>query len=193
MAAPQVLAFAGSSREESYNRRLLANAVPLLEAEGVGCTLIELRDYPLPIYDGDLEAARGVPDNAIELRALFKAHRGLLIAAPEYNSSVSPLLKNTIDWVSRPVPREPGSLPFQDKLAALLSASPGGFGGLRGLAALRPVLVTLGVVVLPQQFCLAQAHAAFTDDGGLGDGQARERLQAVLRALARWLRASGGP
>ncbi len=188
----QLLAFAGSSREESFNRRLLAIAVAMLEAEGIGCTLIELADYPLPIYDGDLEAARGVPENAVKLRALFKAHRGLLIAAPEYNSSISPLLKNTLDWVSRPVPGEPGSLPYQDKLAALLAASPGALGGVRGLAALRSILVTLGVMVLPQQFGLAQAHDGFAADGSLRDARARERLHSVLAALARWLRAAAG-
>ena len=196
----QLLAFAGSSREESFNRRLLAIAVAMLEAEGIGWDApapfapdrIELADYPLPIYDGDLEAARGVPENAVKLRALFKAHRGLLIAAPEYNSSISPLLKNTLDWVSRPVPGEPGSLPYQDKLAALLAASPGALGGVRGLAALRSILVTLGVMVLPQQFGLAQAHDGFAADGSLRDARARERLHSVLAALARWLRAAAG-
>ena len=99
--APRILAFAGSAREESFNKRLVRVAAAGAEAAGVACTVLDLRDFPLPIYDGDLEAAEGLPENAKRLRELFLAHQGLLIASPEYNSSISPLLKNTLDWVSR--------------------------------------------------------------------------------------------
>ncbi|MDJ0927584.1 MAG: NAD(P)H-dependent oxidoreductase [Gammaproteobacteria bacterium] len=184
----RILAFAGSTRTDSFNRKLVKAAVTAAESTGVGCTLIELADYSLPIYDGDLEAADGVPANALELRRLFKEHQGFLIAAPEYNSSVTPLLKNTIDWVSRPVDGEPGGLPYQGKVAALLSASPGALGGLRGLAALRPILTTLGTVVIPQQFALGRAGNAFDDDGQLPAGAERDRVESVVAALAEWVK-----
>ena len=184
----RVLAFAGSARVESLNRKLIGAAADAAEAAGVDCTLIELADYPLPLYNGDLEAAEGVPANALELRKLFKAHQGLLIAAPEYNSAVTPLLKNTIDWVSRAVDGEPGALPYRGKIAALLSASPGALGGLRGLAALRPILTTLGTLVIPQQFALGRAGAVFDDNGQLPPGPERERVESVVAALAEWLR-----
>lgn len=183
----KILAFAGSARRDSFNKRLVRVAVRGAEDAGVACTVLDLRDHPLPIYDGDLEAADGVPPVARSLRDLFSEHQGLLIASPEYNSSISPLLKNTIDWISRSPDGSPGLRPFEDKVAALVSASPGGLGGLRGLAVVRSLLGNIGVTVLPGQVAVGNAGTAFADDGSLIDAGMSERVQAVGSALARML------
>ena len=181
--SPKTLVFAGSTREASFNRRLAAAAATRLEAAGGTATLLELSDYPLPLYDGDLEARDGLPGPALELREIFMAHQGLLISAPEYNSSITPLLKNVIDWVSRAPDGEQGLAPYRGKCAALVSASPGGFGGMRGLAAVRSILGSIGVTVLPGQFALARAHEAFAPDGSLADDGQGARLDGVVGAL----------
>ena len=156
----KILAFAGSLRHDSWNRKLLRAAVDAARAAGGDVTLIELADYPLPLMDEDLEAREGLPDNAQRLKALFKDHDAFLIASPEYNSSIPPLLKNTLDWVSREWQGESGLVPYRDKLAAIIAASPGQFGGMRMLPHLRQVLNTLGVLVLPGQFSLPHAGTA---------------------------------
>ena len=181
--SPRTLVFAGSTREGSFNRRLAAAAASRLEAAGGAATLLELSEFPLPLYDGDLEARDGLPAPALQLREIFLAHQGLLIAAPEYNSSITPLLKNAIDWVSRAPEGEQGLAPYKDKCAALVSASPGSFGGMRGLATLRSILSSIGVTVLPGQFALARAHEAFAADGSLADAAQQARLDGVVGAL----------
>jgi len=163
---PKILAFSGSIRRESWNRKLIRVAVDATRAAGGDVTLIDLADYPLPLYNGDLEERDGLPDNAQRLKALFKEHDALLIASPEYNSSMPPLLKNTLDWVSREWQGESGLVPYQNKVAAILAATPGTFGGMRMLPHLRQVLNTLGVLVLPGQFSLAHADAAFDPENG---------------------------
>src|SRR5437660_769473 len=137
--AAKILAFAGSAKKDSYNKKLVAIAVEGARAAGAEVTLIDLKDYPLPIMDEDLEK-EGTPANATKLKELFKAHDALLIASPEYNSSITPLLKNTIDWVSRPAPGEKPLAAYTGKVALLIAASPGGFGGLRGLVTVRSIL-----------------------------------------------------
>jgi NAD(P)H-dependent FMN reductase len=181
MSKPRLLAFAGSARSGSLNRKLLAVAA---EAAGAGVTLLDLRDYPLPLYDGDLEAAEGLPPNALRLKQLFLEHQGLLIAAPEYNSSITPLLKNTIDWVSRSAPGEAPLAAYKGKVAALLSASPGSLGGLRGLQVLRLCLSSIGVLVLPDQVAVPSAHEAFAEDGSLKDAKRQAAVTALARKLA---------
>ncbi|MHB0982569.1 MAG: NADPH-dependent FMN reductase, partial [Thiobacillus sp.] len=163
---PKILAFSGSIRRDAWNRKLIQAAVDATRAAGGNVTLIDLADYPLPLYNGDLEDRDGLPDNALRLKALFKEHDALLIASPEYNSSVPPLLKNTIDWVSREWQGESGLAPYQNKVAAILAASPGTFGGMRMLPHLRQILNTLGVLVLPGQFSLAHADTAFDEENG---------------------------
>ena len=170
---PKILAFSGSIRRESFNRRLIRLAADATRAAGGDVTLLDLADYPLPLYDGDLEARDGLPDNALRLKALFKEHDAFLIASPEYNSSIPPLLKNTIDWVSREWQGESGLVPYQDKVAAIVAASPGQFGGMRMLPHLRQVLNTLGVLVLPGQFSLAHADKAFDEETGALKSPAR--------------------
>ncbi len=163
---PKILAFSGSIRRDSWNRKLIQAAVDATRAAGGDVTLIDLADYPLPIYNGDLEDKEGLPDNALRLKALFKEHDALLISSPEYNSSIPPLLKNTIDWVTREWQGESGLVPYQNKVAAIMSASPGSLGGMRMLPHLRQILNALGVLVLPGQFALAHADTAFDAENG---------------------------
>lgn len=189
---PRILAFAGSARAGSFNRKLIRIAVGGARAAGAEVTLLELKDYPLPLYDGDLEAAEGLPPNARKLKEMFLAHEGLLIAAPEYNSSITPLLKNTIDWVSRSAPGEASLACYDGKVAALMSASPGGLGGLRGLMVVRLCLSNIKVLVLPDQVAVATAHEAFAEDGRLKDEKreaAVARLGATLAQTIAKLRA----
>jgi len=181
---PRVLAFAGSARAGSLNRKLIRIAADGARAAGAEVTLLELREVPLPLYDGDLEAADGLPVNARKLKELFLAHHGLLIAAPEYNSSITPLLKNTIDWVSRSAPGEASLACFEGKVAALVSASPGTLGGLRGLFALRLCLSNIRVLVLPDQVAVPAANEAFTDDGRLKDEKRQAAVARVGATLA---------
>lgn len=170
---PKILAFSGSIRRDSWNRKLIQSAADAARAAGGDITLIDLAEYPLPLYNGDLEDQDGLPDNALRLKALFKEHDALLIASPEYNSSIPPLLKNTLDWVSREWQSESGLVPYQNKVAAILGASPGSLGGMRMLPHLRQILNALGVLVLPGQFSLAHADEAFDPENGALKSPAR--------------------
>ena len=184
---PKILAFSGSIRRDSWNRKLIRSAVDACRAAGGDVTLIDLADYPLPLYNGDLEDQDGLPDNALRLKALFKEHAALLIASPEYNSSMPPLLKNTLDWVSREWQGESGLVPYQGKVAAIMGASPGSLGGMRMLPHLRQVLNALGVHTLPGQFSLANAEEAFDPENGALKSPAR--LHGLLDELVRTTRA----
>ena len=188
MATPRILAFAGSLRKDSYNKKLVQIAVPAARAAGAEVTYIDLRDYPLPIFDEDLEKAAGMPDNGQKLKKLFIEHDGLLIAAPEYNSSITAVLKNTIDWVSRPAPGEAPLIGFTGKIATLMSASPGGLGGLRGLVHVRAILGNIGVVVLPDQFAIIRAFEAFNPDGTLKDAKQQAGVEGLGKTLAAFLK-----
>jgi chromate reductase len=180
----RLLVFAGSAREGSLNRRLAAAAAGVAEAAGAAVTLADLRDFPMPLYAGDLEAASGMPEPAYRFRALMAGHDAFLIASPEYNSSLSPLLKNTLDWASRKHPADTAPVPaFRGKVAGIMSASPGRLGGIRGLPHLRQVLTTLGVLVVPQQLALHSAADAFAEDGSsLRDPAQGALLAAVVRS-----------
>lgn len=187
-AAPRILAFAGSTRRESLNRKLLAVAVRGAEAAGAVCTLASLGELAIPLYDGDLEA-KGMPEGARELRRLFLANDGLLIASPEYNGSLTGVLKNAIDWTSRSDEGPRADLaPFRGKTVALVSASPGNLGGLRSLVHVRQVLAGLGCLVIPEQLALARAADAFAPDGSLLDPGRRARAEAVGARLAEVIR-----
>ena len=179
MSKPKILAFAGSTRNGSWNQKLLDVAVGMANESGAEVTSIKLADYELPLFDQDLEASSGLPEQAIELKKLFGEHSGLLLACPEYNSSITPVLKNVIDWVSRPASQDETALAaYQGKTAAIISASPGGFGGLRGLRHVREILSNIKVLVCPGQFALASAHEAFDDSGAL----AQERQATMLKS-----------
>lgn len=188
---PRILAFAGSVRSESLNKKLVRVAAEGAREAGAEVTLLDLRDYPLPLYDGDLEEREGLPENVRRLKALFLEHRGLLISCPEYNSSITPLLKNTIDWVSRPEPGEGPLACFQDKVASLMSASPGALGGLRGLVHVRAILGNIRVLVLPDQVAVPKAQDAFAEDGSLREEKLRHSVGQLGRNLCEVLQRLG--
>ena len=183
----KILAFAGSTRRDSWNKKLLHIAIQGARSAGAQVTLIDLKDFPLPLYDGDLEATAGVPENALKLKELFKSHQGLLLACPEYNSSITAVLKNTLDWVSRPVPDEPPLAAFKGKVVTLISASPGALGGLRGLVHVRAILGNIGCIVLPDQQAVSKASEAFNDTGGLKDEAMQKRIEGLGAQLAQFL------
>jgi chromate reductase, NAD(P)H dehydrogenase (quinone) len=187
MAKPKLLAFAGSTRTDSFNKKLVRVAAASAEAAGVEVTVVDLRDYPMPLYDGDLEAKEGLPAQAKRFRDLMLAHQGLLISSPEYNSSISAVLKNAIDWASRPVPGEESLACFNGKVAGLVAASPGALGGLRGLVHLRSILGNINVIVVPQQAAVSKANDAFNADGSLKDAGDKKKVDSVAGAVARLL------
>lgn len=188
---PAILAFAGSTRLDSFNKKMVRIAADGARAAGAKVTLVDLRDYAMPLYDGDLEAAEGLPQTAQSFKNLMISHDGFLIAAPEYNSSISAVLKNTIDWVSRPVPDEPRLVAFQGKAAVLMSAAAGGFGGVRSLAHVRSILANIGVLVLPEQVTLSQAMQAFQPDGSFQDAGMQARVAGLGARLATMLQQIG--
>jgi NAD(P)H-dependent FMN reductase len=184
---PRILAFAGSTRRDSFNKKLVSVAVKGARDAGAEVALIDLKDFPLPLFDQDFEAEQGMPDNGKKLKQLFIDHDGLLISAPEYNSSITAVLKNTIDWVSRPAPDEPPLVAFRGKVATLMSASPGALGGLRGLVHVRSILGNLGVIVLPDQIAVPRAHEAFNPAGALLDPKQQAGIEGLGKTLASFL------
>jgi len=187
MKAIRILAFASSTRRESFNKKLVAIAAQGAREVGAEVMLIDLKDFPLPLYDQDLEAEQGMPENGKKLKKLFIDHDGLLIASPEHNGSFPAILKNAIDWVSRPAPGEPSLAAFRGKAAALMSASPGALGGRRGLDHIRSILGNMGVIVLPDQIALAKAHEAFQPDGSLVDPKRQAGVEGLGKTLASFL------
>jgi chromate reductase len=167
--AVRVLVFAGSARRESLNKKLARVAAQKAKAAGADATFIDLHDFPMPVYHGDLEAESGMPESALKLRELFISHQALIVVSPENNQSITALLKNTIDWLSRDIGDGKGTnnglAPFRGKVAALLAASPGPYGGVRHLPHLRQSLGGLGVLVLGTQIALVRAHEAFDEAG----------------------------
>lgn len=189
MSTPKILAFAGSTRTDSFNKKLIRVAADAARAAGADVTLIDLRDFPMPLFDGDLEDKEGLPENARKLKELFRAHDSLLISSPEYNSSITGVLKNTIDWVSRTeTDDEPALVAYRGKTAALLAASPGALGGLRGLVHLRAILGNIGVIVLPDQVAVPKAYEAFDDNGSLKDERTAKQVKGVAEALVTFLK-----
>lgn len=178
-----LLAFAGSTRANSFNRRLIGVAADVAREQGAEVNHIELADFDLPLYNADLEA-QGTPRDVVRLKELFFEHPAWLIASPEYNGSYTGLLKNTIDWVSSPIKGDAtwgsGGKPFAGKVAGLLSASPGALGGLRSLGHLTPLLMNLKCWVAPQQFALAKAGEALDADGQLVDPKHQANVKAVV-------------
>jgi chromate reductase len=189
MTKPSILAFAGSARKESFNKKLVRAAAEGARRAGADVTVVDLMDYPLPLFNEDLEREAGPPENALKLKQLFLEHAGLLISAPEYNSSITPLLKNTIDWVSRSTDGEPPLAAYRGKVAAIMAASPGALGGLRGLVHVRSILSSIGVLVLPDQIALPRAFEAFNDAGNLNDEKQQAKIDGLSNALAKTVTA----
>lgn len=190
MIKPKILAFSGSARKNSYNQQLVEIAAQGAEQTGAEVTVINLADFPMPIFNQDDEAEHGLPEAARAFKQLLIAHDGFLIASPEYNSAFSPLLKNAIDWASRREGDEASLLAYRGKAAAIMAASPGALGGLRGLVFLRLLLSNIGVTVLPEQQAVVQADKAIHADGYLNDAQLQAavinlgiRLTDVVRKL----------
>ena len=180
MAKVKILALVGSTREGSFNKKLLAVSAAGAHEAGAEVTVVDLREFPLPFYDGDLEEKGGLPENAKKLKQLFLQNHGLLIASPEYNSSISGVLKNALDWVSRAESdSEPALSAFQGKTAAIIAASPGGLGGIRGLVHLRSILGNIQVTVLPEQLTISGAGDAFNPDGSLKSSRHTESAKRI--------------
>ncbi|EAV43580.1 predicted flavoprotein [Stappia aggregata IAM 12614] len=183
MRNPKILVCSGSVRGGSFNGKLAALAAKKLAILDADVTHLSLKDYPLPIYDGDLEETSGAPENARKLKRLFLANDGVFLSCPEYNAGVTPLLKNTLDWISRV--KEPGD-PYRNKMFALGSASPGAYGGMRGLIGMRTILeVGLGAMVLPQMVAVSKAASAFDDKGELSDERVGGQLDKLVEGLLR--------
>lgn len=180
----KILFFAGSARKDSVNKKLAKSAFEYALTKKVDATLLDLQAYPLPIFDEDLESAEGLPENAKTLKQILSDHDGFFIASPEYNSGYSALLKNTIDWCTRTETKDEKPLQvFKGKVAALGAASPGGYGGLRGLVPLRMLLGNIGVHVTPTQIAVAGAFSAFDDHGALVNDPQRALLESVVDEL----------
>lgn len=180
----RLLVIAGSTRTGSLSKQLARAACGLAQAAGHAATFVDLREFEMPLYDGDLEEARGLPEGAVRLRALLKSHEAVVVATPEYNASLPAVLKNALDWTSRPYAAEPGVSVWKGKVAALLASSPGALGGQRALVHLRQVLMNLGVLVVTEQFALGQADKAFAADGSLADAKAAASVRALVERLA---------
>ena len=182
----RLLFFAGSTREGSLNRKLASLARHIAAANGIEAVLAELKDYPMPIYNGDLEAKEGRPERARAFKALLSEYQGVFIAIPEYNSSVTPLLKNTLDWVTRVREKgETGLEVYRSRVFAISGASPGHYGTMRGLLHLRQILeVGMGASVIPQQIAVPRAMDAFEPDGSLKDTAQQTLCKRVVEALA---------
>ena len=184
MSALKILVIPGSLRTGSHNARLAAAAAHELAQAGAEVTRISLSDFPLPIYDGDLQSKSGVPKHAVNLKRMISAHHGVLIVTPEYNSSVPPLLKNTIDWVSRVQdPHESRGQVFRDRAFAIAAASGGRLGGTRALSALRLILTACHAAVVPNQLALSFADEAYDDTERLKHPADIEAMSAMVRQL----------
>ena len=176
----KILVLAGSTSSKSYNRKLAqfaASCIP--EAEH-----IELSDFEMPLYNADLEADKGLPESAVRLKKLFIECDGFCLACPEYNSCITPLFKNTLDWISRKESEdEPNLVAYKGKIAALISASPGALGGMRSLVTTRLMLSNIGTLVLPTQVCIPKAYEAFDDAGQLVDESKTNAIKNLMREL----------
>ena len=178
----RLVALAGSTREQSFNKALIRSAAASAEKAGAEVALVDLRDHPMPIYDGDLEARAGLPEHCLELRELVKSSAGLLIATPEYNGFFPPVLKNTLDWISRPCGEDGLCACYAGKVVGLLGASPGRLGALRAVTLLRQQMSNLGCLVHPDAVTLSSAHEIVSAEEGITDERALRRIDRLVRA-----------
>jgi len=186
---PKILAFAGSARDASFNKKLVKIAIEGARKAGAEVNYIDLKDYPMPLFDQDYEAKKGIPENAKKVKKMMVESDGFLISAPEYNSSITPLLKNTIDWASRAESKdEPPLSAYKGKCAAIMSASPGGLGGLRGLVHVRSILENIGVIVLPNQRAIGSAYDAFDETGNLKDEKQQSSVEGLGEQLTQLIK-----
>jgi NAD(P)H-dependent FMN reductase len=180
----KLIFLSGSIRKDSLNTKLAQLACKIAAELGANAEVIDLANYEMPIYNGDLEVESGLPENVQKLKEVFRRADGFFIASPEYNSSFSALLKNSLDWISRPSEaNEAPLIAFNGKVAAISAASPGGFGGLRGLVPLRMMLGNIGVLVIPNQVALSFASNIFDESGDLKDAKQQKMLKAAVEAF----------
>ena len=186
MKQPRLVVMAGSRRREALSRRVAEACALAVRNAGAEVEPVDLDDYPAPLYDGDLEAASGLPDGIVRLQQRLYASDGLLVVNPEYNGSITPLLKNTLDWCSRPNPADrarSGGAVYAGRAAAVVGSSPGALGGMRVLFHVRDILGYLGMHVIPQQLAVAKAGEAVGDDGRLRDAAQQDMLDTLAAAL----------
>jgi NAD(P)H-dependent FMN reductase len=184
MNKAKILFVAGSTRTHSVNRKLLKQAVTYAQKTNTPHTVIDLKDYDLPLYNGDLEEQFGIPNKALTLKRIFEAHSGWFFVTPEYNSSIPPLLKNALDWISRKETEDEKLLSaFVGKTAAICAASPSELGGARGIYALRTMLENVFVTVIPEQLALSSAHNAFDDDNKLRSDEHNAEFKKFIYCL----------
>ncbi len=183
----KILALAGSTRKDSYNKKLVKVAAS--GATGAEVTFIDLNDLPMPLFDEDLEAADGIPENAVKFKQLLKEADGFLISSPEYNGSYSAVLKNAIDWASRQAEGETSLECFKNKTVTLMSTSPGALGGVRGLIPLRTLLAGIGCIVLPRQLAVGKAFELFDDNGNIVSEKRQQSVQSLGKELVEFLKS----
>ena len=184
---PKILAFSGSTRKDSLNKKLVKIAAAGATEAGAEVKVIDLKDFQMPLYDADLEQQQGIPENALKLKELMKSSHGFLISSPEYNSSISGVLKNTIDWTTRQSEGETPLVCYKGKVAAIMSASPGGLGGLRGLVTVRSLLGNISVIVIPEQIAVSHAHEAFDADGSMKNKEQEQQVKKIGARVAQLL------
>ena len=184
---PKILAFAGSTCTDSFNKKLMRIAATGAREAGADVTVIDLRDFQMPLYDEDLEIQEGLPSSVSKIKEIMLTNQGFLISSPEYNSSISGVLKNTFDWTSRQGDDESPMSCFKDKVAGIMSASPGGLGGLRGLVHVRAILENMGVMVIPNQVAISKAHEAFNLDDSMKDQKQEQQVKKIGANLAQIL------
>jgi len=182
-----VLAFAGSTRKGSFNQAILNIAVQGAKDAGAHVTVVNLADYPMPLFNQDEEDEQGIHENAQAFKALLTSHDGFLIASPEYNSSYPALLKNAIDWASRSAEGETPMQAYKGKVAAIMASSPGALGGLRALVPLRMLLENIGTLVLPNQRAIAKVHTLMDDNGQITDERTIQQLRGLAAELVETL------
>ncbi len=182
-AETKILAFSGSTRADSYNKKLVEQAAAVARAEGSTVTIIDLKDYLMPFYDGDLEKKHGLPENAKKLRALMIKSDGFIIGSPEYNGSVSAILKNTLDWVSRNEKGGASNEAFKGKKFALMSASPGKGGGSKGLEHLEFIIKRLGGEVIDKKVSIPEAHTMMNGATALQNSNLKQQIQLEVEQL----------
>lgn len=185
----KLLIIPGSTRKEAFSKQFAAAVAKTSAGEGVEMTVVDLADYRMPLYDGDLEEADGLPDEAVAFREVVKQHDAVVFVSPEYNASIPAVLKNAIDWLSRPYKNDPDVAVWAGKVAGLLASSPGGLGGMRGLVHLRQILMNVGMQVVSEQFALGAAHEAFDDEGSLKSDRHRAAVDKVVGSVVRIAKA----
>ena len=188
MSTPKILAFAGSTRKDSFNKRLAKVALHAAEQAGAETTFIDLLDYNMPLYSKDLFDEQGMPGGVIEFKEMLKSHNGFLIASPEYNGSLTGTLKNAIDWATIKAEGEERMACWDGKIAGLVSASPGSLGGIRGLHHLRTILAGIGTFVLPNHLAVSNSETNLQNDIQITDEKLQHQVDTLATEIVRVVR-----